>query len=167
MRDSLRFPGSTAFFFGGDILDHPGWTQRARSNLVLGGPLSSFTDASPKRDSAQQQEHYQPLWAKVQKDVFAHFGVEDYNGEFSQDGLEVLLWGGAMGMNEFDDTVSGDLVYSLGSILIVMCFLVRHSTPSRGLAPSCASWSVALRHAAWTGPLVDACFARCPRRLNI
>ena len=124
---NTAFFGSTAFFFGGDILEHPGWTQRARSNLVLGGPLTGFKDASPKRRGAQQTDYYQPFWEAMEVDMFAHFGVEDYTGELTEGGLEVLLWGSRMGAGEFDDTVSGDLVYSLGSILIVMAFLVAHT----------------------------------------
>jgi hypothetical protein len=32
-----------------------------------------------------------------------------------------------MGAGEFNDTIDGDLLWSIGSILIVLCFLVFHT----------------------------------------
>eukprot|EP01050_Picozoa_sp_SAG11_P004863 SAG11_NODE_322_length_10757_cov_2.841809_4_plen_494_part_00 len=128
------FIASTGFFLGSDVLDNSGGlavgqTARLRSNINLGSPLEGFSDPDPRRDDPQQVEHYQPFWEDMKQKIFTHFGMEDYvlDVQPAEGNVNVYYWGGRMGASEFDDTVSSDLLYSLGSILIVLCFLVFHT----------------------------------------
>jgi hypothetical protein len=153
---------STAFFFGRDILQTPGRTSRARSNLVLGGPAEGYNEAvdfSMKDDQQKlvsnqwiasrlpsalkhayathvcvatlrggtPRQVYKPFWDAVEPKIFKHFGISSYTDEATAGDLKVLFWSHGMGANTFDQTVSGDLLFSLGSIMIVMVMLVLHT----------------------------------------
>ena len=134
------FFASTAFFLGSDILDTPGKTTRTRSVVTLGGPVTGCPadgeDACaadglyaemPGRRSEQQATHYNPFWASLQDTMQERFAMEDYRDTPSEGNLELCFWGSAMGSDEFNQTISSDLFFSIGSILIVLCFLIVHT----------------------------------------
>lgn len=148
---------ATSFFLGGDILLTPGKTAYARSNINLGGPanncpsvlvegfdeLDDCAPAGPRGDedvdaprvyaktpgrrSEQQDTYYNPFWVDIEKELYDKFGMTDYTDPSDIDGLELVFWGSSMGAGEFNDTISGDLLWSIGSILIVLFFICLHT----------------------------------------
>jgi hypothetical protein len=128
------FFAQTAFFLGSDILDR-GYTAYARSIITLGGPVDGCPPGGedkcasnghyaelPGGRSEQQETHYQPFWMEVKAQLYARLGMESYVDAASEGNMDLTFWGQQMGAGEFNETIDGDLLFSIGSILIVLCF---------------------------------------------
>jgi hypothetical protein len=134
MLTNPAFFAQTAFFLGSDILDK-GYTAYARSIVTLGGPVEGCPPDGedkcasnghyaemPERRSEQQETHYDPFWADVKAQLYDHLGMESYMDAASAGNMDLTFWGQSMGAGEFNETIDGDLLFSIGSILIVLCF---------------------------------------------
>jgi hypothetical protein len=143
MLTNRAYFAQTAFFLGGDILDR-GYTAYARSIVSLGGPVlgcppdgedACATDGSgryaelPGRRSEQQETHYDPFWDDVKADLYERLDMESYMDTADEGELDLNFWGQMMGAGEFNETIDGDLLFSIGSILIVLVFCELSRSP--------------------------------------
>jgi hypothetical protein len=76
----------------------------------------------PGRRSEQQETHYNPFWDDVKAQLYKDLGMESYMDTASVGNMDLTFWGQRMGAGEFNATIDGDLLFSIGSILIVLCF---------------------------------------------
>lgn len=67
------------------------------------------------------------FWGDVDIALRDRFNMDSYVDSPSEGNLDLTYWGQSMGAGEFNKTIDGDLLWSIGSIVIVLCFLCLHT----------------------------------------
>uniref|UniRef100_A0A7S4DUM7 SSD domain-containing protein n=1 Tax=Lotharella globosa TaxID=91324 RepID=A0A7S4DUM7_9EUKA len=115
---------SSQFFMGSETETRsPRYTERTRARIPLGAPLSGFV--SPSDRPLDQSIEYNKFYRRVRDKFFNFFGLENrwlhsaYREKVERNGLRIKWYSSNLSSIESQDTILGDLVLALISILFV------------------------------------------------
>lgn len=119
---------SYGWFLGRDISDSR-FTSRLRSTLRMAGtPFPGEGGDKDRKENEPRKQTLGPLGAELEKEFFDYFGMDAWTDESVKDGVDVIFWSNELaGHNFFEDLISADLSYALGSIMFVLCIMCIHS----------------------------------------
>lgn len=119
---------SYGWFLGRDVTAG-GPTTRLRSTLRMAGePFVGEGGDQERRDNEPRRQALGPLGAELEKEFFDYFDMSTWTDESVKDGIEVIFWSNELaGHNFFEDMISADLSYALGSIMFVLFIMCIHS----------------------------------------
>ena len=119
---------SFGWFLGRDV-SVSGSTSRLRSTLRMAGmPFAGEGGDKDRKENEPRKRALGPLGAELQKEFFDYFGMDAWTDDSVKDGVDVIFWSNELaGHNFFEDMISADLSYALGSIVFVLCIMCVHS----------------------------------------
>jgi hypothetical protein len=138
-KKSIAMPGVTltgeqllGFYLDVDTLtSSPTKSTRTRSMLTIGKPLDGFSSDTDRQD--EQKGLYTKYYGTLEKSFFKKFGLEwkflrsAYRTKSELKGMDVEWFAISMMSNEFQRMLGEDFLAPIGSIVIVLCWILLHT----------------------------------------
>merc|ERR1711871_1431955 len=120
------------FYLDTDTLtSSPTKSVRTRSMLTVGKPLDGFKSSTDRAD--EQKDLYTEYFKTVEKSLFKQFNLEwnflqsAYRTKPKTDNIDVEWFAISMMSNEFQRMLGQDFLAPIGSIVIVLCWILFHT----------------------------------------
>merc|ERR1711871_1693650 len=120
------------FYLDTDTLtSSPTKSVRTRSMLTVGKPLDGFKSSTDRAD--EQKDLYTKYFTTLEKALFKKFKLEwnflqsAYRSKPKMDNMEVEGFAISMMSNEFQRMLGQDFLAPIGSIVIVLCWILFHT----------------------------------------